>query len=65
MCTMTQLLWQHDLLSVARFTHACVAIGNMSFFAAGSSNDSQTFDQPDVARRCTLILIMSKCRMQM
>ena len=49
MCTMKQFLWQDDLVSVAKFIHAC--LDKMSFCAPGLSNDNQTSDQPDVAGR--------------
>lgn len=49
MRTMKQFLWQDDLVSVAKFIHAC--LDKMSFCAAGLPNDSQTSDQPDVAGR--------------
>ena len=46
---MKQFLWQDDLVSVAKFIHAC--LDKMFLSAAGLSNDSQTSDQPDVAGR--------------
>ena len=49
MCTMKQFLWQDDLVSVAKFIHAC--LDKMFSCATGLSNDSQTSDQPDVAGR--------------
>ena len=47
--TMKQFVWQDDLVSVARFVHAC--LDQMYSCAAGSSNDGQASDQPDVAGR--------------
>ena len=46
-CTMKQFLWQDDLVSVAKFIHAC--LDKMFSCATGLSNDSQASDQPDVA----------------
>ena len=51
-CTMQQFLWQDDLVSVAKYVHACLDM--MSFVATGLSNDSQASDQPDVAERDVL-----------
>ena len=48
-CTMQQFLWQDDLVSVAKFIHAC--LDKMFSCATGLSNDSQASDQPDVAGR--------------
>ena len=48
-CTMKQFLWQDDLVSVAKFIHAC--LDKMFSCATGLSNDSQASDQPDVAGR--------------
>ena len=46
---MKEFLWQDDLVSVAKFIHAC--IDKMFSCVYGLSNDSQTSDQPDVAGR--------------
>ena len=55
---MKQFLWQDDLVSVAKFIHAC--LDKMFSCETGLSNDSQASDQPDVAgRRCNLILILT------
>ena len=48
-CTMKEFLWQDDLVSVAKFIHAC--LDKMFSCVTGLSNDSQTSDQPDVAGR--------------
>ena len=48
-CTMKQILWQDDLVSVAKFIHAC--LDKMFSCATGLFNDSQASDQPDVAGR--------------
>ena len=48
-CTMKQFLWQDDLVSVAKFIHAC--LDKMFSCETGLSNDSQASDQPDVAGR--------------
>ena len=48
-CTMKEFLWQDDLVSVAKFIHAC--LDKMFSRVAGLSDDSQTSDQPDVAGR--------------
>ena len=44
---MKQFLWQDDLVSVAKFIHAC--LDKMFSCATGLFNDSQASDQPDVA----------------
>ena len=48
-CTMKQFLWQDDLVSVAKFIHAC--LDKMFSCETGLPNDSQASDQPDVAGR--------------
>ena len=48
-CTMKQFLWQDDLISVAKFMHACS--DKMFSCAIGLSNDGQASAQPDVAGR--------------
>ena len=48
-CTMKQFLWQDNLVSVAKFIHAC--LDKMFSCETGLSNDSQASDQPDVAGR--------------
>ena len=48
-CTVKQFLWQDDLISVAKFIHACS--DKMFSCAIGLSNDGQASAQPDVAGR--------------
>ena len=45
----TVILWQDDLVSVAKFIHAC--LDKMFSCETGLPNDSQASDQPDVAGR--------------